>query len=321
MGQALARHLEIPYVGRDEFPSTPPFLQRLSPQYMRQYLLLPSAVEDGVLVVACAEPDRPDRSSDDLRGALGMDVRLAVATETTIVEAIERYFGAGSTAVQKVIETMGDDDRGDDAGSEDLTLAPRHGVRCPVVRLVNLLIENAIKANASDVHIEPFEDSLRVRYRIDGVLFDAETPPKRLRAAITSRIKIMAELEHRRAPPAAGRAHPHGPRGPAARPPRVDDPHASRRERRHADPGPGGDPDAARHLGFEERNRRSIERIIGLPHGMLLVTGPTGSGKTTTLYAALDKINSPARRSSPSRTRSSTSCAASTRSTSSRRSD
>ena len=292
VAQALARHLEIVYVGRDEFPSTPPFLQRLSPQYMRQYRFCPLSVEDGVLVVACANPTDPT-VVDDLRGALGMDVRLAVATETTIVEAIERYFGAGSTAVQKVIETMGDEDRGDDAGSEDLTSLRDMAFDAPVVRLVNLLIENAIKANASDIHIEPFEDALRVRYRIDGVLFDAEPPPKRLRAAIISRDQDHGRAQHRRAAPAAGRPHPASGSRAASSTSAFHPPHAPRRERRHADPGPGGDPHAARPARLRgPRTAGRIERIIGLPHGIMLVTGPTGSGKTTTLYAALNEINS-----------------------------
>src|SRR5262245_22159215 len=292
IGQALARHLEIPFVGRDEFPSSPPFLQRLSPQYMRQYRFCPLAVEDGVLVVACADPTDPT-VVDELRGSLGLDVRLAAATETSIVEAIERYFGAGSTAVQKVIETIGDEERGEDAGGEDLTSLRDMAFDAPVVRLVNLLIENAIKANASDVHIEPFEDTLRVRYRIDGVLFDAETPPKRLRAAITSRIKIMAELN------IAERRLPQDGRIRMGLEGRRLDLRVSTIPTLHGESVVMRILDRAAilmpldHLGFEERSRRSIERIINLPHGMLLVTGPTGSGKTTTLYAALDKINSP----------------------------
>jgi general secretion pathway protein E len=293
VAQALARHLEITYVGRDEFPSSPPFLQRLSPQYMRQYRFCPLTVEDGVLVVACADPTDPT-VVDELRGTLGLDVRLAVATEASIVEAIERYFGVGSTAVQKVIETMGDDDRGDDAGGgEDLTSLRDMAFDAPVVRLVNLLIENAIKANASDVHIEPFEETLRVRYRIDGVLFDAETPPKRLRAAITSRIKIMAELN------IAERRLPQDGRIRMSLEGRRLDIRVSTIPTLHGESVVMRILDRAAilmpldHLGFDTRARRAIERIIGLPHGMLLVTGPTGSGKTTTLYAALDKINSP----------------------------
>jgi general secretion pathway protein E len=292
IGQALARHLEIPFVGREEFPSSPPFLQRLSPQYMRQYRFCPLAVEDGVLVVACADPTDPT-IVDELRGTLGLDVKLAVATEASIGEAIERYFGAGSTAVQKVIETMGDEDRGDEAGGEDLTSLRDMAFDAPVIRLVNLLIENAIKANASDIHIEPFEDTLRVRYRIDGVLFDAETPPKRLRAAITSRIKIMAELN------IAERRLPQDGRIRMGLEGRRLDLRVSTIPTLHGESVVMRILDRAAilmpldHLGFDSRARQAIERIITLPHGMLLVTGPTGSGKTTTLYGALDKINSP----------------------------
>jgi general secretion pathway protein E len=295
VAQALARHLEIAFVGREEFPSSPPFLQRLSPQYMRQYRFCPLAVENGALVVACADPTDPT-VVDELRGALGLDVRLAVATETSILEAIERYFGAGSTAVQKVIETIGDEDRGEETSGEDLSSLRDMAFDAPVVRLVNLLIENAIKASASDVHIEPFEDTLRVRYRIDGVLFDAETPPKRLRAAITSRIKIMAELN------IAERRLPQDGRIRMNLESRRLDIRVSTIPTLHGESVVMRILDRAaillplEHLGFEERNRRSIERIIQLPHGMLLVTGPTGSGKTTTLYAALDKINSPGKK-------------------------
>ena len=109
-------------------------------------------------MIACADPTDPT-VVDELRGTLGLDVRLAVATEAAILEAIERYFGAGSTAVQKVIETMGEDERGEESGGEDLTSLRDMAFDAPVVRLVNLLIENAIKAGASDIHIEPFEDS------------------------------------------------------------------------------------------------------------------------------------------------------------------
>ena len=162
----------------------------------------------------------------------------------------------------------------------------------PVVRLVNLLIENAVKASASDIHIEPFEDNLRVRYRIDGVLFDAETPPRRLRAAVTSRIKIMAELNNaERRLPQDGRIR----MGLEGR--RLD-------IRVSTIPTLHGESIVMRlldraaillpleTLGFDPRTQRQVEALATLPHGMMLVTGPTGSGKTTTLYGALAKINS-----------------------------
>jgi general secretion pathway protein E len=291
IARALAQHLELPYVDRDEFPASPPFLQRLSPHYLRQYRFCPLAVENGCLLVAAVDPLDPT-VTDELRAALGLDVRMAVATEATILEAIERYFGTGSTAVQKVIETMRDEESGDEAGGEDVTSLRDMAFDAPVVRLVNLLIENAIKANASDVHIEPFEDTLRVRYRIDGVLFDAETPPKRLRAAITSRIKIMAELN------IAERRLPQDGRIRMGLEGRRLDIRVSTVPTLHGESIVMRILDRAAillpldRLGFDDRARRQIEHVIALPHGMLLVTGPTGSGKTTTLYAALDKINS-----------------------------
>ena len=293
VAQALAGRLSLPYLSREEFPSSPPFLKNLSPHYMRQYRFCPLSVENGILLVACADPLDPV-APDELRAALGLEVRMAVATEPTILEAIERYFGSGTTAVQKVIETIRDDDwAGEEAGGEDLNSLRDMAFDAPVVRLVNLLIENAVAADASDIHIEPFEDNVRVRYRIDGMLFDAETPPKRLRAAITSRIKIMAELN------IAERRLPQDGRIRMNLQGRRLDVRVSTIPTIHGESVVMRILDRAaillpfERLGFDSRTQRHIERLIHLPHGMLLVTGPTGSGKTTTLYAALDKINSP----------------------------
>jgi type II secretion system protein E len=164
----------------------------------------------------------------------------------------------------------------------------------PVVRLVNLLIDGALAADASDIHIEPFEDTLRVRYRIDGLLFDQEAPPRRLQAALTSRIKIMAEMNiAERRLPQDGRIRVTGQGGR-----RVD-------IRVSTVPTIHGESIVMRlldrssvflpfdRLGFAPATAAAFEALIHRPHGILLVTGPTGSGKTTTLYAALDKINRP----------------------------
>ncbi len=296
LARALARHLELPYVGREEFPTSPPFLRSLSPQYMRQYRFCPLSLENGVLLIACADPSDPT-ATDDLRGVLGVDVRVAVAAEAAIVEAIERYFGSGSTAVQKVIETIRDEEAAEDeAGGEDVNSLRDMAFDAPVVRLVNLLIENAVGADASDIHIEPFEDTLRVRYRIDGVLFDAETPPRRLKAAVTSRIKIMAELNiaERRLPQDGRiRMNLQG-RRLDVRVSTIPTIHGESIVMRLLDRAAILMP--LDRLGMDPRTQRQMERLIGLPHGMLLVTGPTGSGKTTTLYASLDKINSPGKK-------------------------
>ncbi len=296
MAQAVSRRLGLAYVSREEFPTSPPFLRNLSPQYMRQYRFCPLAVENGTLLIACADPTDPV-PADDLRATLGLEVRQSVATEPAILEAIDRYFGTGSTAVQKVIETIRDDDwGGEEAAGEDVNSLRDMAFDAPVVRLVNLLIENAVGSNASDIHIEPFEDNLRVRYRIDGVLFDAETPPKRLKSAITSRIKIMAELN------IAERRLPQDGRIRMSLQGRRLDIRVSTIPTIHGESVVMRLLDRAailmpfERLGFDAGTERHVERLIHLPHGMMLVTGPTGSGKTTTLYAALDKINSPGKK-------------------------
>jgi general secretion pathway protein E len=292
MAGALARRLELPNFRRDDFPSGPPFLKNLSPQYMRQYRFCPLALENGVLTIACADPLDP-MVMDELRTSLEVTIRLGVASEVAILEAIERYFGSGSTAVRKAIEDSGGDDEPFGEDGTDIDSLRSRASDAPVVRLVNLLVENAVTSNASDIHIEPFEDSLRVRYRIDGILFDAEVPPKRLRAAITSRIKIMAELNiaERRLPQDGRMRMSLQGRRLDIRVSTIPTIHGESVVMRLLDREAILMP--LERLGFNAEMERQLERLIVLPHGMLLVTGPTGSGKTTTLYAALDKINVP----------------------------
>lgn len=296
MASFLARRFTLPYVRREDFPTSPPFLTNVSPQYMRQYRFCPLSADNGVLLVACVDP-LDLLLVDELSAVLGFEVRLAVAAEPAILDAIDRYFGSGRTAVQKVIETMrSGEEGGADAGDEEIATLRDRAFDAPVVRLVNLLIENAVAANASDVHIEPFEDTMQVRYRIDGVLFDAETPPQRLRAAITSRIKIMAELNiaERRLPQDGRiRMNLQG-RRLDIRVSTIPTLHGESVVMRLLDRAAILMP--LERLGMDRRTQRRIERLINLPHGILLVTGPTGSGKTTTLYGALDKINTPGKK-------------------------
>src|SRR5215468_2240995 len=177
VARALAVQQDLPYVWREELPSTVPVLKNISAKYLRQYRVCPLTIEGGVLTVASADPLNAI-VADDLRQATGLTVKFVVSSATGILETIDRnYDGANATALQRIVEGI-DEDRGPEEGDAD----------------VNLLIENAITAEASDIHIEPFEDTLRIRYRIDGILYDQEAPPRRLQAAVTSRIKIMAEM-------------------------------------------------------------------------------------------------------------------------------
>src|SRR5205809_3123172 len=290
--RALAEQQNLAYLSRDELPSPLPVVKTLSAKYLRQYTVCPVSIENGLLTVATADPLNTV-VLDDLRQFTGLAVKLVVSSVEAITEAIDRTYDGAATPLQRIVERMEDEGAGEE---EDVKHLGDMAFEAPVVRLVNLLVENAIDAEASDIHVEPFEDTLRIRYRIDGILYDQEAPPRRLQAAVTSRIKIMAEMNiaERRLPQDGRiRVNPHGAR--------VD-------IRVSTIPTVHGESIVMRllqrssvflpleKLGFPADTLKRFESLIKRPHGILLVTGPTGSGKTTTLYGALDKINSPERK-------------------------
>jgi general secretion pathway protein E len=292
--RSLARLHGLPYLSRDELPSPLPVLKNLSPKYLKQYTVCPVSVEGGVLTVATADPFNP-MIADDLGQSTGLEVRLVVCQPEAITEAIERTYEAGNTtALQRIVEGMEDDVRGD--GDEDVNHLRDMAFEAPVVRLVNLLVENAIASEASDIHIEPFEDTLRIRYRIDGVLYEQEAPPRRLQAAVTSRIKIMAEMNiaERRLPQDGRIRVTLQGRRVDIRVSTIPTVHGESIVMRLLDRSSVFLP--LERLGFMPKMLARFEKLITRPHGILLVTGPTGSGKTTTLYGALDKINTPDRK-------------------------
>ena len=291
--RALASQRGLPYLSREELPSSVPVLKNLSPKYLRHYRVCPVAVEGSTLTVATSDPANP-LLLDDLRQAVGLQIKLAVAPEEAVLEAIERTYGVGAASpLQRIVEGIRDEGPASGEGEEDINQLRDMAFEAPVVRLVNLLIENAVVAEASDIHVEPFEDSLRVRYRIDGILYDQESPPRRLQAAVTSRIKIMAELNiaERRLPQDGRIRVTVGGRRVDIRVSTIPTVHGESIVLRLLDRSSIFLP--LESLGFTPDTRGLFDRLISRPHGMLLVTGPTGSGKTTTLYAALDKINSP----------------------------
>jgi general secretion pathway protein E len=281
------------YLSREDFPAALPVVKNVSPKYLRQYGVCPLALDGNVLTVATSDPLNP-MIADDLRHATGMSIRFVVSSPETIIEAFDRAYEGVATPLQRIVEGMEDDAGGE--GDEDVNHLRDMAFEAPVVRLVNLLVENAITAHASDIHIEPFEDSLRIRYRIDGVLFDQESPPRRLQAAVTSRIKIMAEMNiaERRLPQDGRIRVTLNARRVDIRVSTVPTVHGESIVMRLLDRSSVFLP--LENLGFSPDIRARFEALIKRPHGILLVTGPTGSGKTTTLYAALDKINSPDRK-------------------------
>ncbi|MGH7388664.1 MAG: type II secretion system ATPase GspE [Candidatus Rokuibacteriota bacterium] len=291
--RALARQQNVPYLGREEMPSPLPVVKNLSAKYLRQYVVCPVSVDGGVLTVATAEPLNPV-VIDDLRQFTGLAVRVVVSAPESILEAIDRTYDGAATPLQRLVEGVEDERAADDP--EDINHLRDMAFEAPVIRLVNLLVENAIAAEASDIHIEPFEDTLRVRYRIDGLLFDQESPPRRLRDAVTSRIKLMAEMNiaERRLPQDGRiRVSLHG-RRVDIRVSTIPTVHGESIVMRLLDRASVFLP--LEKLGFSAGTLRHFEKFIERPHGIVLVTGPTGSGKTTTLYGALDKINSPDRK-------------------------
>ncbi|HEU4368554.1 MAG TPA: type II secretion system ATPase GspE [Methylomirabilota bacterium] len=288
--RALALQQNLPYMWREELPSSVPVLKNVSAKYLRESRVCPLSIEGSVLTVASADPLNPI-VADELRQATGLTVRVVVSSPAGILEAIDRTYDGAATPLQRIVEGIEEDGGGE--GDEDVNTLRDMAFEAPVVRLVNLLIENAISAEASDIHIEPFEDTLRIRYRVDGILYEQESPPRRLQAAVTSRIKIMAEMNiAERRLPQDGRIRVtlHGQR--------VD-------IRVSTMPTVHGESIVMRllqrssvflpleKLGFPLDTLKRFDALIKRPHGILLVTGPTGSGKTTTLYAALDKINAP----------------------------
>ncbi len=287
--KALAEQNGMAFMTAEEIPTTPPILKNLSPKYLRQYVACPVAHDGTTVTVATGEPSNP-LLLDELRQMLGFRVTLCVAPAPAVVDAIERAYGA-STPLQKIVEGFGSGEAGE--SEEDVNQLRDMAFEAPVVRLVNLLIDEAVASEASDIHIEPSEERLRVRYRMDGILYDRESPPRKLQAALTSRIKLMAEMNiaERRLPQDGRIRVTAGGRRVDIRVSTVPTVHGESLVMRLLDRSSVFLP--FNRLGFSAGVAESFEGLIRRPHGILLVTGPTGSGKTTTLYAALDKINSP----------------------------
>jgi len=295
--RALARGLGLEVVSLAEGPRGPAITNTLSVRFLQEHRIFPLRLEDGILTVAMSDPTDAE-AIEGLRVALGLEIRVCLAREAEILAAIERAYRDAATSMERIIDEISPEEaEGVLAGSdEDVAHLREVAQEAPVVRLVNLIITRAVEIGASDIHIEPFEGQLRIRYRLDGVLHETEAPPMRLQAAITSRVKIMAKMN------IAERRLPQDGRIMLKVLNRAIDLRVS------TIPTIYGESVVMRildrqsllltldRLGFPERERQQFERLIQRPYGIILVTGPTGSGKTTTLYAALDKINFPDRK-------------------------
>jgi general secretion pathway protein E len=283
---ALSDQLDVPLVAVDGAPPSAPEIEGLSHRFLRQCRAIPVALADHVLTIAMADP-LDFETIAAVRAFSGLQVRAALAAEQEILDAIDRNYGETE---QRTYTGEGDDEQ---AGA-DLEHLRDMASEAPVIRLVNAMITAAIETRASDIHIEPFEKEFRVRFRVDGVLFNQEPPPRELKAAIISRLKLMAKLN------IAERRLPQDGRIKIKVVGREVDLRVSTLPTLYGESvvmrlldRSAGDFYDLRRLGFDNHMLSRMEHFTSLPHGIFLVTGPTGSGKSTTLYSALKRINLP----------------------------
>ncbi|MGH8182843.1 MAG: GspE/PulE family protein, partial [Rhodanobacteraceae bacterium] len=294
LAEAWAETLRLPLLSAKDAPDTPPETN-LSVRFMKQYHAVPVAESEAALQLALADPG-DQYVAHAVQLATGREVVPLVAARSDIDDLIERWFGAGRSALGTIVEGLEGDGGETVSADDDIEHLRDLASEAPVIRLVNLLIQRAVEQRASDIHIEPFENRLKVRYRIDGVLHEVEAPPASSTAAVISRVKIMARMNiAERRLPQDGRIML-----------RVQGKELDLRV--SCIPTSFGESVVMRildrgnvildfdSLGFDDSTLPAFLHVLDQPHGILLVTGPTGSGKTTTLYTALSKINTPDRK-------------------------
>jgi len=281
----LAAHLKLEYVDLADYPVDAAAARLISDSMARRYLALPIGWIEGRLIVAMADPSNVF-AVDDIRTVTGAELRIAVATSSSILEAITKHHRVMSDAENVSAEAAS-------SFEPDVQLASIREVNqeSPIVKLVNLLISQAIADRASDIHVEPGEHDLRVRFRIDGVLHDVMRPPKNIQSGIVSRLKVMADINiAERRVPQDGRINTviNG-RAVDLRVATLPTVHGEKVVMRVLDKSTA----LLRltDLGFLPENMARYEESYMKPYGTILVTGPTGSGKSTTLYATLNIVN------------------------------
>ncbi len=295
----LGKQCGVPYVSLSEYGEISPDVIRSVPEnVVRHQTLIPISKEGSILTIAMNDPLNVF-ATDDLRLMTGCEINPVIASETEIKNAIEKYYSVKGSMddIIKEMSEPGDDGNlevlKEEEEEEDLAMLAAAGEEAPIIRICNLIISGAVKAKASDIHIEPYEKKLRVRYRIDGVLHEVNSPPKKLQNAIASRFKIMSGLN------IAERRIPQDGRIKIKVIGREIDFRVS------VCPTSFGEKIVMRildssnlcldlnKLGFEPDTLAVFNKCIAAPYGIILVTGPTGSGKSTTLYSALSTLNFP----------------------------
>ena len=288
----LSKQYGVPSINLAHFEIDQSVIKLVPAEIAQKHMVIPINRKGSVLTVAMADPSNIF-AIDDIKFLSGFKVEPVVAAETSIKNAINKHYDSAGLVKDilqgyddREVATVEEGDEGPDVG--DLQRATEDA---PVVKLVNLILSDAIKKGASDIHIEPYEKSFRVRYRIDGVLYDTMQPPMKLRAAIISRAKIMAQLDiaERRLPQDGRIKIRMGQKEIDFRVSTLPTIFGEKVVMRLLDKS-NLQLDMS-SLGFDPQALQLFEKAILAPHGMVLVTGPTGSGKTTTLYSGLHRLN------------------------------
>lgn len=281
---ALSEQLSLPLVAIDGPPAAAPEIESLSPRFLEQARVYPLDFDGPVLRLAMADP-LDFEALAAVRSATGLKVSPVLASESDIAEWIARELIPEESRAAT-------GDFGESGAVEDLEHLRDLASEAPVIRLVNAMIASAVEKRASDIHIEPFEKEFRIRFRVDGVLQEQDSPPREMKAAVISRVKLMAKLN------IAERRLPQDGRIKVKSVGREVDLRVSTLPTLYGESvvmrlldRSAGDFYDLRSLGFDDRMLSRVEHFTALPHGIFLVTGPTGSGKSTTLYSALKRIN------------------------------
>jgi type IV pilus assembly protein PilB len=290
----LARQYRMPAVDLSRFEVDPKILKLISSDIAAKYAVLPLKREGRTLTIAIADPNNV-AAIEDIKFITRCDIFPVIAGEYTLRNAIDRYYQQSDAQLASLLKSVEDENAEDlevvEEQQDEEVKASELAEDAPVVKLINGLLTDAVKRGASDIHIEPFEHEMRVRYRVDGALQEVMKPPIKMRAALTSRVKIMAQLNiaERRVPQDGRIKLKMGARVIDFRVSTLPVLFGEKIVLRILDKG-NLTFDLSR-FGFEPKAEADLMKAILNPYGMVLVTGPTGSGKTTTLYSALSKIN------------------------------
>lgn len=294
--KTVAMQLGMDVIVLPEYDISNEVIRQVPAAIARRYKIIPVQSTDTALTVALNDPLNIE-VLDSLRYILKRNVEGVVAAEEEIVEALDHYYGREEKSIEELLEQQESDDTDLSVSSSDADDdTSTTDADAPIIRLVSLIILEAQRSRASDIHLEPLEKRFRVRYRIDGVLHEVESPPKRLQPVIISRLKLMAGMKiAEKRVPQDGRIQ-------------INAAGEELDLRVSTVPASHGESIVMRilskqnlslglpKLGFFADDQQTFERLIGLPDGIILITGPTGSGKTTTLYACLNHLNRPDRK-------------------------